>query len=329
MSLTNFPGGVSSFGIPVMGGSLPLTLGASGVGKIYFVDATNGSDGNDGLSPENAVKTVAQAYSYVTTNNHDIIVLSANAGHTLTSMLTVAKNRVHFIGLDGGAARRYGQRARVSIGVTTAVTDLAAVSVTGVGCTFRNIKFSSSNTLTEGKYTFIDAGEYTYIENCEIYLSSQLAVTTAGEFVANGDSSHYKNCLFGSLVNIKVGDIIRPNIVVTRDIVSGKVARDVTFEDCFFWSKSAGTTSANVHIIGATAVERTMVFKDCLFQNSKLSTGVAPAVAISGTATLTDGQVVVMGNTIVANSTKLATLTGVINGVLTYTAAGGIGIQST
>ena len=167
------------------------------------------------------------------------------------------------------------------------------------------------------------------IENCEIYLSSQLAVTTAGKFVANGDSGHYKNCLFGSLVNIKVGDIIRPNIVVTRDIVSGKVARDVTFEDCFFWSKSAGTTSANVHIIGATAVERTMVFKDCLFQNSKLSTGVAPAVAISGTATLTDGQVVVMGNTIVANSTKLATLTGVINGVLTYTAAGGIGIQST
>ena len=300
-------------------------------GEIFWVVEDSDTDFNlltQRYGNTNVFTTVKEAYDACTTNRNDIIFISANTGHTLTAMLDVSKSRVHFVGLDAGAKRRYGQRSRISIGVTTAVTDLAAVQVTGVGCSFRGIKFSSSNTLTEGLYTFIDAGEYTYIENCEFYLSAQLSVTTAGEFVANGDSSHYKDCLFGSLVNVKVGDIIRPNIVVTRDIVSGKVARDVTFEGCFFWMKSAGTTSAHVHIIGATAVERTMIFKDCLFQNAKLSTG-TPAVAISGTATLTEGQVVVMGSSVTVNSTKLATLTGVINGVLTYTAAGGIGIQST
>ena len=45
MSFTNFPNGVSSFGVPVTG-SLPFVLGSTGIGKFIFVDATYGSDGN-------------------------------------------------------------------------------------------------------------------------------------------------------------------------------------------------------------------------------------------------------------------------------------------
>lgn len=42
--LTNFPNGITSFGVPVLGtiGGLPFT------GNYYFVDPVNGADGNEG-----------------------------------------------------------------------------------------------------------------------------------------------------------------------------------------------------------------------------------------------------------------------------------------
>ena len=110
MSTTNFPYGVSSFGVQMPSGGIPVTMG-----KYIFVDATNGVDGNDGLSMSTAVKTIAQAYSLVTTNNDDVIVLSTNAVHTLTSMLTIAKSRVHFCSYDV-YGRKYGLAAKIYMG---------------------------------------------------------------------------------------------------------------------------------------------------------------------------------------------------------------------
>jgi hypothetical protein len=64
MVLSNFPSGVSSFGVPVVGGG-------GGVFKpyatYYFVDASNftqsASDGNTGLSPEEPLSTMARAFA--------------------------------------------------------------------------------------------------------------------------------------------------------------------------------------------------------------------------------------------------------------------------
>jgi len=52
---TNFPHGVSSYGLPVLGGSgiLPLLGGSA---KVFFVDGANGSDGNNGKTPTGAFK---------------------------------------------------------------------------------------------------------------------------------------------------------------------------------------------------------------------------------------------------------------------------------
>ena len=153
MPLTNFPNGVSSFGVPIAGGGMPATSG-----NYYFVDATNGSDNNRGDSWTSALKTVAAAYALTTTNNNDVIVLSANAVHTISAMLDVSKSRVHFVGDVFG--RKYGQRARLNMGVTTAVTDVFVVKNTGIGNTFTGIKFMSDNTLTQHVATVGEGGEY-------------------------------------------------------------------------------------------------------------------------------------------------------------------------
>ena len=62
--------------------------------------------------------------------------------HPLTSMLTVAKNRVHFVGIDGSGGRLYGQNAKISMGVTIAATDVFAIKDTGVRNSYTNISKS-------------------------------------------------------------------------------------------------------------------------------------------------------------------------------------------
>jgi hypothetical protein len=122
MAITNFPNGLSSFGVPVMGGGLPATSG-----KYIFVDYTLGSDGNSGESTDEPVKTVAQAYSLARTNKDDVIVLMGSSTHTLTAMLNISKNRVHIVGMDCSGGRPYGQNAKISLTDTTGATNIATM----------------------------------------------------------------------------------------------------------------------------------------------------------------------------------------------------------
>ena len=267
------------------------TLGMSGIpvtyGDVYFVDYDNGSDGNVGTRRDKAFKTLAYAYSKAVSNHNDVIALSANATHSLSSMLSITKNRVHFIGLDSGG-RMYGQRARISLGVTGIAANIASIQNTGVGNTFRNLKISNSDTVAEGLYTFAEGGEYSLFENVELYKSSQLDATTAAELLLNGDSAQFHNCTLGSLVDIIEDNKIRPCVRLAREIITGKVARDCHFQHCFFWRKTAGVEATHVYAAGATDVERLLLMEDCVFVNAKLSSAVI-ANAVGAGAAQTEG----------------------------------------
>lgn len=318
MTLTNFPKGISSFGVPIYGsGGIPVTEG-----NVYFVDAGIGSDGNKGTSKDRPFATIAKAYATATSNNNDVICLMGSGTHSLTEMLDVSKNRVHFIGLDG-TTRRYGQGAKVSMGVTTAATDVFAVKVTGVRNSFSNIKFISNNTKDESLYTVGDGGEYTVWENCEFYKSTDLNETGAAEVVLNGDSCQFRGCTFGSAANLLVGAIIRPCILLTRNTVaSGKVSRDVTIEDCSFWRRASNVANRYIYAAGATDVERVFHLKNCTFFATKLSAAL-PAQCVAAAAEQTQGFVLIDNCTSI-NNTKLSTTTGIyIQGpVPTYATTG-------
>jgi len=164
-------------GIPLLYGN----IGNVGPSKVFFVNPTTGSDGNPGLKMEKPFASISAAYAATTSSNHDLIVLSANAAHAATDELAVTKNRVHFLGLDA-VGRYYGQRTRWTMGLTTG-TAIAIVKNTGVGNTFQHIKFDSSDTLSTSVYAFAEGGEYTVLENCEIYKSTDLDQTTMAELL--------------------------------------------------------------------------------------------------------------------------------------------------
>lgn len=325
MGITNFPNGIASFGIPVTGNGIPATFGT-----VYFVDYDNGSDGVSVKSNSitRPFKTIAKALDVVTTNKNDVVVLSANGTHILTEMLTVDKSRVHFIGLDC-ANRMYGQGAKIHLGVTTSATDIGTVLNTGVRNSFRNIKFSNANTVTGGIYCFVDGGEYTYMEGCEIYKETSLDITGAAELVANGDSSAYVNCTIGSLANaIAVADIIRPNVLVTKGIAgTAKVCRDTVFKNCMFWKKAGHINNRFVYGANATDVERMLLFDGCLFFSQKLSAAV-PAQCVAFGAEQTAGYCLIRNCDSIGN-TKLSTTTGVyITGPVPAYATSGIAVAA-
>ena len=322
MGLTNFPNGISSMGTPVTGNGIPATEGT-----VFFVDFGAGSDGNKGTSTTRPFKTVAKAVSSATSDNNDVICLIGSDSHVLTEMLTVSKNRIHFVGLDG-TGRKYGQGAKIVLPVTTAATDIGAVLNLGVRNSFDNIKFISENDVTESLYTFVDGGEYLRMNNCEIFKSTDLNVTGAAEMVMNGDSAYITNTTIGSTANAISGAIVRANVLLTKGIAgAGKVSRDVTFEGCNFWKKASNVSNRFFFGANATDVERSFLIKDSVFFNTKLAAAL-PAQCVSMGAEQTQGFILIDNCTSI-NNTKLSTTTGVyITGPVPTYATSGIALAS-
>jgi len=303
-------------------------------GKIFFVvpsgDTATYGRMNELLVPDpdgvlRIYQTVKEAYDACTSNGDDVIVLGTNTSHQLSAMLTVSKNRVHFIGDLSG--RLYGQRAKINYADGIATADPFAVKNTGVGNTFTGIKFINNNTDAQVVSTFGEGGEYTVFKNCEFYNSTNLDSNTVSELVLNGDSTQFFNCTFGSLADAVSGDKVRPAVLMTKETVgTGKVSRDILFDGCKFWKQAGGTTTAMIKIAADADLERFMEIKNCTFSAAVL--GAVPAVAIAS-PTLTNARVLLSGDTIAVECTKIATATGIFNGTPARVATATIGIQTT
>ena len=87
MSLTHFPNGITSFGVPVMGGAGGTGLVA--FRKVFFVDRTYGSDDNPGLATGvgNAYATVQKALNNVRDQDAIIVLPSSTYNEQLVTGL--------------------------------------------------------------------------------------------------------------------------------------------------------------------------------------------------------------------------------------------------
>jgi hypothetical protein len=143
MALTKFPNGLSSFGVPVMGGSLiPPTTG-----KYVFVDSNTGSNGNSGLDKDHAVATLAYAITLTTASKGDVIILMPGHAETVSTTITpkagntivglgVGRNRAVFTASTGSidtftlSASNVRLQNFVIAGAASGVTALVEISGT-------------------------------------------------------------------------------------------------------------------------------------------------------------------------------------------------------
>lgn len=130
MALTAFPNGITSFGVPVIGGAtIPSTTG-----NYWFVSSVKGSDGNFGSEVNKPKATLAAALLAAVANNGDVIVLMPGHAETLTAALTFSATGdagTTVVGLGYGSSRP-----------TFTFTNTAAyINMAAPNCIFMNVRF--------------------------------------------------------------------------------------------------------------------------------------------------------------------------------------------
>jgi len=140
MGLTNFPNGISSMGMPVSGGGNPF-------GTTYFVDYTNGSDGNKGKSTNKPFKTIQQVLDVGSAGDNVILSPGTHYIDTGTDGAMVPLADMSFIAAIPPCG---GMPSTV---ITADADDLAAMVTVDVdGVSFHGIKF----LLVAGATTAVD-----------------------------------------------------------------------------------------------------------------------------------------------------------------------------
>src|SRR3990172_3618867 len=102
MTITPFPNGVSSFGVPVLGGGTIVTTG-----KIWFVDSVTGGNGNSGKDPQHALATIDYAVGLCTANKGDYIIVMPGHNEAIISATSLVSDveGVAIQGLGVGRSR--------------------------------------------------------------------------------------------------------------------------------------------------------------------------------------------------------------------------------
>lgn len=182
MGITHFPNGVSSFGVPVLGGGAGLIPQTTG--DYYFVD-DSGSNANDGLDPDHPVATIDYANGLCTADHGDVIIVMPGHAETETGMaLDVAG--VTIVGLG------YGE-AMPTVTADTTAADL--VNVTADSVVIKNIKFVGG---ASGTTALIDASadaDFLRLEGCW-FESGAAAPVDVITLATGADDVSIVNCTF-------------------------------------------------------------------------------------------------------------------------------------
>lgn len=260
MGLTNFPGGISSFGIPVFPG-----VGDVFTGSVFFVcNATNanGSNGNAGTKPDQPLASIDYAIGLCTANKGDVIYVLPGHVETITAAAGVAADvaGVSIIGVGSG-------RLRPVVNYTTAVG--ASFDVTAANVRVRNLVFTpigfdaitaainvqaadfvledcdmqhanATNQATLGILTNASGTRLT-VRNSRFYGTSD-AGTNAAIRIVGGDGHRIENNVFSGAYASGTGPIENVTTACTNTIVKDNCINNLT----------ASCTKAMVFVAGST-----------------------------------------------------------------------------
>lgn len=309
LTTTNFPNGVTSFGV-----TLPASVLGPTQGNYWFVAPRTGADGNDGTSPEQAFATLGQALSRATANQNDVVFLlaqsntAANTTNYLSANLNWNKDLVHLIGVNSGSL--IGQRSRIApLSTATAFANLLTVSANG--CYIANLEVFQGQMATNpsaASTALTVSGQRNHIVNCQISGIGHSDLDDAGSnsLTVSGSENLFQHCYIG------LDTVIRATSV-TEVVLSGTNARNV-FEDCHFETYTSASTFKMVSI--ATGTDRFVKFLNCDFHAvQNISSAVAPTGALG--ITTMNGEVI-MKNPYVYGFAQITTADNAYVQVLGY-----------
>lgn len=242
-----------------------LGLNQRALGSIFYWDPVSGNNGNNGLTPDTAVLTFAQAHTLVTSGANDIIFCIATDPSgitTTTEMLNITKNNVKVRGpgdvfkivpstTSADTIRISGDNVEVSgVSISTAATgDKNAISITGDSAFIQDCWITQVQgngiSLTGTRASIITS---TVIEHCGlsgvgngVYINADVSQTTLSKCIVfdnvNGVS------LSGASVtdNVIENNLIYNNLAYGLTIGSGVVRTIVRSGNTFNNNGTANT----------------------------------------------------------------------------------------
>lgn len=262
--MTTFGDGVYQYGGVPVGAFSSMDMFAGANDKIYFVDADNGSDGNDGLSPSSATKTIQQAIDLVSGAGAVIYIFP----RAITALATdpVSYEETLIIGNDTPMLSLVGVRTGLSQGGLPQIKDSTAtepiLSIQAPGCVVRDLGFNGAGN-TGGSIELVDDGGTTYvsfgtvIKNCHFKnAKSSGNASTGGAIQWTSDGGAWQvHIADNRFYNCRAGIVLIGT--------SGSVPQDVVIENCDFTSSVNTNVDADIYIPASGIIG--LMVKKCNF----------------------------------------------------------------
>jgi len=274
-------------GTPVSGPDILQT------GIAIFVKPSSGLDGNDGLSPDTAVKTLAKALSKATANNGDVVYLIAESNTAASTTdyqsatLDWNKDGVHLIGINCGGM--IGQRSRIASDSTAAALN-PLVKISANNCLVKNLEiFQGTPASGTTSVALQVTGQRNVIVNCQIAgngdLTGVVDVSGSRSLLVSGSENLFRHCAIG------LDTVIRATQTCEVEITGG--ARNI-FEDCIVNSYTSLSTFKAIKL--GTPDRFVNLVRCMLIATQNITSAVAPTGAIdpgsiNGQVNILDGGV--------------------------------------
>lgn len=262
MSFTHFPNGVTSFGVPVIGGGLPVTLG-----NVYFVHSGTGSNGNVGNHPDYPLATINAAVDKCTADQGDVIVVLPGHAETISAAtsLVVDVDGIAIIGLGRGRNRP----------VLTFSATASRIPVSGTDVLIENLVFLSDIADIVSGVTV--SGDDVVIRNCEWAVAAGNKEFLQMLDVDDGDRVIIEGCMF------RASTTAGTNTGIRFDVAHGLVIRGCELRGDYTTAAISGTA-------GSAAASTDVLIVNNLIENIDTTAGLLIDVHDNGTGLLADNR---------------------------------------
>jgi hypothetical protein len=271
-----------------MGG---VPVGMITQGDVWHVKPASGSDSNDGVSPDTALKTLGEAQDRATANQNDIVLLYAESNSASgttdyqSATLDWAKDFVHLIGV--GAAPFIGHRSRVAF-LSTYATASNLFTLSGDGCYVANIEFFAGVVDTNPTGCMLVTGQRTHVHNCQISGIGDTHNDIAGAYSLKvgypAGENLFTHCYIG--LDTVIRATATQEVQITGTGAGTRVPR-VTFENCMINSYTSGST---FKALATSYGDRFVLLDNCKIAASLAAASGGPTGAVAPTGAISNSN---------------------------------------
>jgi len=251
-------------------------IGLPHVGNVYYVDPTSGSNSDSGTSHTAAFATIAAAYSAMTADQDDVVIIAGtgSTGRTTeTAAVTWAKRRTHIVG--NGPVRTFN--ARNGIGLYASNTASAFV-ISATNCSFSNISFAAFGDTDVAVEVTASYNTFNNVHFQGIGNTTPAGETGARSLLITGcGENEFNNCTIGL-------DTVTRTVANASLELTGSCPRNI-FRGCYFPIYTSSADAVFVKSDTGNAHERFLVFENCLFNNPTTGSSTTMTVAMDLSST--------------------------------------------